>query len=1156
MDYFADPDRRPFGFRLKNGAVLQRGASNPPPAGVNIDPDSTVFGLSFITDNTLFIQGDFNLHQTSGGIPLEEFDSLVSFNPDGSYSGFYGRTRDDEDRRFARAADDQWRPTDVVADSVNILSDNYCDGSLDDGFLQDGTLNRGGNSYNPDRNFNNGRTSAPRRVADYGCTDAGIRGAEALGNTSFINQPLVFRGQNWPANDPNDNGAGVRRFDNTQESQELGNVTTQPGHPDVFARDTAIRSVGSGFDLLAGRGEPFVRDIRPPDRRANVGDPSGYIGYPTRISNAGNPVLDTSRWVQTSLACPNPGGAGLTAEYYNGWLNNAVSANGTTGDPAYDRSNSATNRPFLKAVRIPDPAFSSLTQFLYQWGTASGASDLGQPFRIAEVPTFGSVDCDYDGSDPAFLRSCWTRIVGTTANSQNDNGRRYFGTRWIGQLFPLFPGRVTYRVDGAGAVRLRIFANPAYAGPPIATALSPNPGSGIREQWNGDDNSRNAEVTGSFECSPSRTESPYLIEIQQLRRNANTRQFRLVARPDGAATPAGGYPLSYLRPIPTDNVPCQPDTSIPLLTNQEYCQTTCQVTFGPINAPLCPAVICGNFTLDGTRTRTETCPDGTVTTTTIPVPDATICNQQNAENCGPYGPECVFPINAGQTITQTRTCNPTSTCPGAVPTPTLSQDITCTNTCNEVFTDFGPPCEPLVNGGQTINQTRTGTRNCQDGSITPITDPALLNTTTTCPTTCSYDNPPFTPDCASDARSNVCGNGFTITQSRTRNLIAATSSPTCAATETQTNNLNCPQQPCGPQVSLPDDLRPDSPLRGNGLQASVGPQQTNEPLSLGTVAQSVVNWFLGEPAHAAEQGIQSTLLNSVSNPARPPGIRPAEAPGQLNDLRTTLTSLGISYTDNLGGLTPQQQEEFARSARRVFMQCPNDDFPTDLVDALGRIDGGAAGNGVFFVPGVFQPNFNTTFGYTAYDGNSVPSTLRYNFTYGAADIPTTLDPSCPDPNADNVLTQAERQAGNCRFLALDDVADPLDTITDVFDRDPLFGYSADADGLIDDPAVDFQPQMYLNPYARVTNNNTQNYTLPAEYFDGYYIDESDPGRLSNGLCFYVRVNSGLAQIRIDRNGNNNDGLEWVDVESISRDNLNRTTTNPSTGYAGTNPLWR
>lgn len=117
VDYFPDPDRRPYGFRLLQGENLKRTGDEGR-------------GLSFISDNPVYIQGNFNLHQTSAGQPLEEFTQLLTF--DGSeYKNFYDRT--ERDLSFANREQDQWRPSEVVADAVTLLSSSFCDGSIEDG---------------------------------------------------------------------------------------------------------------------------------------------------------------------------------------------------------------------------------------------------------------------------------------------------------------------------------------------------------------------------------------------------------------------------------------------------------------------------------------------------------------------------------------------------------------------------------------------------------------------------------------------------------------------------------------------------------------------------------------------------------------------------------------------------------------------------------------------------------------------------------------------------------------------------------------------------------------------------------------------------------------------------------------------------------------
>jgi len=122
VDFVADPDRRPHGLRLSNGSVLGR--------------VGTSRGLSFITDNPLYILGDFNLHSR------EEFDEKLKDD----YSNFY--TRNSLDAGFARSntsnpqdsTKDDWRPTEVLADAITILSNQYCDGTIEAGIRKNNNL--------------------------------------------------------------------------------------------------------------------------------------------------------------------------------------------------------------------------------------------------------------------------------------------------------------------------------------------------------------------------------------------------------------------------------------------------------------------------------------------------------------------------------------------------------------------------------------------------------------------------------------------------------------------------------------------------------------------------------------------------------------------------------------------------------------------------------------------------------------------------------------------------------------------------------------------------------------------------------------------------------------------------------------------------------
>jgi len=163
VDFVADPDRRPHGFRLFNGVTLKRAADG----GI---------GMSLVSDNSVYIKGPFNLHQQivdpDAGVinQLEEFDELL----DEDWGNFYDR--EILDNNFANPAVDDWRPTEVLADAVTILSRQFCDGSIEDSFITAGS--------------GNAAASLDGAVIDrYGC--------DGIDRTSYLNQ-------NRPSNDPGD----------------------------------------------------------------------------------------------------------------------------------------------------------------------------------------------------------------------------------------------------------------------------------------------------------------------------------------------------------------------------------------------------------------------------------------------------------------------------------------------------------------------------------------------------------------------------------------------------------------------------------------------------------------------------------------------------------------------------------------------------------------------------------------------------------------------------------------------------------------------------------------------------------------------------------------------------------------------------------------
>jgi hypothetical protein len=126
VDYVPDPDRRVHGFRLRNGEKLQRTA-----AGVTSIKNTR--GLSFFTDNPAYIMGDFNKHQNANGDRLEEFTQQIG-GTNYSTNTFYDQ-RTNRDQNFAKTATDEWRPSEVLADTITVLTKNFCDGSSIDAFM-------------------------------------------------------------------------------------------------------------------------------------------------------------------------------------------------------------------------------------------------------------------------------------------------------------------------------------------------------------------------------------------------------------------------------------------------------------------------------------------------------------------------------------------------------------------------------------------------------------------------------------------------------------------------------------------------------------------------------------------------------------------------------------------------------------------------------------------------------------------------------------------------------------------------------------------------------------------------------------------------------------------------------------------------------------
>lgn len=132
VDFYPDPDRRAYGFRLRNGADISD----------DLDRDA---GMTFITDNSVYIMGDFNLHSDDGTVSglIEEFTDTL-YDDDWDEEDFYGRPAGtgrieselNTDEEFALTTFDHWRPVEILADAIGIFSNNFVDGSVREGFVQ------------------------------------------------------------------------------------------------------------------------------------------------------------------------------------------------------------------------------------------------------------------------------------------------------------------------------------------------------------------------------------------------------------------------------------------------------------------------------------------------------------------------------------------------------------------------------------------------------------------------------------------------------------------------------------------------------------------------------------------------------------------------------------------------------------------------------------------------------------------------------------------------------------------------------------------------------------------------------------------------------------------------------------------------------------
>jgi len=197
VNFIPDPARRTHGFRVINGIDVSR----PKQGG------EAYYGLTFVSDNPTYVQGDFNCHKELGDDscddPIEEFNYTLADKGDWGPTDFYDRRSrtSDQDERFANPEQDSWRYSEFLVDAYTVLSDNFCDGSIEDGFIQlpTGDLRQGL------RNLKRSLQGTVQQV--YGCANSGINATSFLGQSlpeSTSSDGVSISSTIWKREDPAD----------------------------------------------------------------------------------------------------------------------------------------------------------------------------------------------------------------------------------------------------------------------------------------------------------------------------------------------------------------------------------------------------------------------------------------------------------------------------------------------------------------------------------------------------------------------------------------------------------------------------------------------------------------------------------------------------------------------------------------------------------------------------------------------------------------------------------------------------------------------------------------------------------------------------------------------------------------------------------------
>ena len=286
VDDTPDPERRVHAFRLRNGSQIKRNRNFE---SGSFSATDNYRGLSIFTDQPLYIQGDLNLHQRGEddtvGTPLEEFRGPNAMIRGTTFdeNKFYKRGtpfNGEKDPDFAQPDKDRWRPTELLADSISILSDNFCDGSSSDLFVNYDRKDYAQGKQHPFSNSNGGAA---------GTFDRGIYHDSGSG---FRNTGLSSAGCSTVGTNKTNNESGYTSFRNSD--QPFSDLPT---------------ASGGRFDWLRENSNPtsYSENLRVATEYDGSTAPAGDYMSPVKISRSGLPILREPLRATPITGCPDIG---------------------------------------------------------------------------------------------------------------------------------------------------------------------------------------------------------------------------------------------------------------------------------------------------------------------------------------------------------------------------------------------------------------------------------------------------------------------------------------------------------------------------------------------------------------------------------------------------------------------------------------------------------------------------------------------------------------------------------------------------------------------------------------------------------------------------------------------------------------------------------